>query len=454
MGEIYLAEDELLGRQVAVKLLAEHLSRDRAIRKRFKREALTAARLSGHPHIVTIFDVGECEGRPFIVMEYLSGGTLGQRARDDRIEPRQMIDWLREAGGALDDAHHEGIVHRDVKPANLLLDSRDSVHVADFGIARVVDETTGMTASGTVMGTAGYLAPEQARGEPATAASDRYALGVVAYELLTGGRPFERGSATAEAAAHIHEPVPPASERGVGIPAAADRILERALAKDPRERYPSSRDFVRELCRALGLDEQPTQVIASAAPRTDGSRTEVGAAAAPVRVGPPRRAGGRRRSLVPLIVGALVVLGGGGALLGAVLAGGGDGNGAPPKATTIIRTVKQPGKKSVETVTATVQTSTSPTGGGNLSIDQAIALTDQATYRMRGGAYGQALPLALKAFDRLKGTGNIYEAYSAYDAGRSYAELGNCAKALPLLKHAEKIEGHNSSIDAARAKCK
>ncbi|MEX2465005.1 MAG: serine/threonine-protein kinase, partial [Gaiellaceae bacterium] len=227
MGEILLAEDRELGRKVAVKLLDERFARDDALRRRFRREALAAARLSGHPHVVTIFDVGEWHDRPFIVMEYLPGGTLAERARAGSVPRDQALMWLEQAAAALDAAHVEGIVHRDVKPANLLLDSRDELQVADFGIARVVDDSTGsMTAAGTVLGTAGYLAPEQARGEEATPASDRYALGVVAYELLTGGRPFERGSATAEAVAHIHEEVPPASERAVGLPRQVDDVFQ------------------------------------------------------------------------------------------------------------------------------------------------------------------------------------------------------------------------------------
>jgi serine/threonine-protein kinase len=174
MGRIFLAEDQELGRRVAVKLLDDRFAGNEQLRQRFKREALTAARLSGHPHVVTIFDVGESQGHPFIVMEYLPGGTLSERTGGDAVDPRQALAWLEQAADAIDAAHELGIVHRDVKPANLLFDERDELAVADFGIARIADDpTSGMTATGTVLGTAGYLAPEQALGQgparPATA---------------------------------------------------------------------------------------------------------------------------------------------------------------------------------------------------------------------------------------------------------------------------------------------
>jgi len=197
-------------------------------------------------------------------MEYLAGGSLADKARSGAVPPAQALDWLAQAGKAIDAAHKRGVVHRDIKPANLLLNERGELEVADFGIARAVEDTSGMTLPGTVMGTAGYLAPEQARGEPAGPASDRYALGVVAYELLTGGRPFERGSDTAEAAAHIHEPVPPASERGVGLPQSVDPFFERALAKSPEARYGSASELVDALAKALQRDTAPTRALAAA----------------------------------------------------------------------------------------------------------------------------------------------------------------------------------------------
>src|SRR5580765_7362797 len=165
MGDIYRATDSLLGRDVVVKMLADHYAQDVAVRERFTREALSAARLSGEPNIVTIFDVGEHDGRPYIVMEYFGGGSLDDALRAGGAHPPQRVfTWLEQAGRALDAAHARGIVHRDVKPANLLLDREQNVHVADFGIASAAGMDS-LTMTGTVMRTAGYLSPEQAQGD-------------------------------------------------------------------------------------------------------------------------------------------------------------------------------------------------------------------------------------------------------------------------------------------------
>src|SRR5919201_1050757 len=297
MGEIFAATDEVLGRRVAVKVLAERYARDEAIRQRFKREALAAARLSGESGAVTIYDVGDWHDRPYIVMEYVRGGSLEDRLRNRGAHPPvQALDWLEQAAHTLDAAHRHGIVHRDIKPANLLLDERGDIHIADFGIASAAGLDS-LTLTGTVLGTAGYLSPEQAQGERASPASDIYSLAVVAFELLSGQRPFERESATAEAAAHVNAPVPSIAELCRGLPWDVDRVFQRALAKGPRARYGSAREFVADLGDALS--------------RTAAAPTAVLASAAPAR----RRRGGRVSYLLPLAlllaagtVGAVVAL--------------------------------------------------------------------------------------------------------------------------------------------------
>ena len=271
MGEVYRAEDADLARVVAVKLLSGRFADNDAIRGRFTREALAVARLSHAPSTVTIFDVGEHGGRPYIVMEYLPGGSLADRLEREGAQPvGRSLDWLAQAAAALDAAHAHGIVHRDVKPANLLLDGDERIKVADFGVASAADLGS-FTEAGTVVGTAGYLAPEQARGERATPASDLYALAVVAFELLTGRRPFERESSTAEAIAHVSAPIPPASASNPMLPPELDDVLARGLAKEPQHRFSSAAELVAALRGALDRAAGTTQVEAVPVARRPGA---------------------------------------------------------------------------------------------------------------------------------------------------------------------------------------
>ncbi len=437
MGRIYLAEDQELGRRVAVKVLDERFAGNEQLRQRFKREALTAARLSGHPHVVTIFDVGEWQGHPFIVMEYLPGGTLSERTRREAVDPQQALAWLEQAADALDAAHELGIVHRDVKPANLLFDERNELAVADFGIARIADDpTSGMTATGTVLGTAGYLAPEQALGQGATAASDRYALGIVGYELLTGSRPFERGSDTAEAGAHINEPVPPASQRRSDLPRAVDRVFEQALAKDPNARFPTGAAFVAALRHALEGREATTRLLPAAAPTVR-------------RAPPPQRRGSW---IIPLLIAGLVaaIVAG---VLAAVLTSGDDTPATTPETRGRVTVTAQ------ETVGSTVLTTTvvtTTTSSGGVTLDEAVQLTDEATRLLDQEQWQEALSTQRKALKTLEGTYTDafrYEAYAAYNMGKALAELGRCEQALSYLDRSEELQGHRKEIDEARARC-
>jgi serine/threonine protein kinase len=430
MGDIVLATDTVLDRPVVIKLLAERFAEDESIRRRFTREALAAARLSSAPNTVTIFDVGETEeGRPFIVMEYLPGGSLDDRLQRGAVEPEQALVWLGQAARALDAAHAHGIVHRDVKPANLLLDDDGAVHVADFGVARATDLDP-LTVAGTVVGTAGYLSPEQARGESADAASDRYALGVVAFELLTGERPFQRDTTAAEAAAHVHEPVPSIHERNPSLPPALDRCFRRALAKDPADRFRSNVELVRALRDALAAPE-----------RTRGRREPV---TAPTRV---RRQ--RHPWRAPAIVAVLASLAIVGALLASALAGGGDDS-TSNTPSVVTRTNER-------TVTETTEPPPPPPPQQQPPPPPSSAsgreLTDQATKLMRQGRFDAALPIAQQALEKLRGTGELYEAYANYNVGRSLIELGRCEEGLPYIAASERIQGSRSEFREARAKC-
>src|SRR6266540_3932962 len=353
MGEIYRATDSTLGRAVAVKLLGERHAQDEAVRGRFTREALAAARLSGDPSIVTIFDVGEHGGRPYIVMEYMSGGSLEQRLRTGRATPAEALRWLEQAAQALDHAHAEGVIHRDVKPGNLLLDREGNVHVADFGIASAAGLDS-LTMTGTVMGTAGYLAPEQALGQRATPASDRYALGVVAFELLTGGRPFESDSVTAEATAHAQAPVPSASARNPELPREIDAVFEQALAKDPSARFDSCAELVAALRDALSRAAGETRTLVAAAPTRPLPPAGPVPSPATTRPRPPRS-----RPLWPLLLVGLVVAAIAGVALAAALSGGDD----TPRERTVVQTITAEGTTVRETVTT--QTEQGTGAGGN-----------------------------------------------------------------------------------------
>ena len=231
MGEIYRATDELLGRAVAVKVLAERYAEDASVRERFTREALAAARLSGvrtSSRSSTSASRKAARSSSWSTSAAARSRTASAAAR---VQTGQALDWLEQAAVALDAAHAEGVVHRDVKPANLLLDGADNVHVADFGIASAAGMDS-LTKTGTVIGTAAYLSPEQAQGERATPGSDRYALAVVAWELLTGRRPFGGDTPAAEAAAHVHAEVPAIGTQRRDLPQELDGVFARALAKD------------------------------------------------------------------------------------------------------------------------------------------------------------------------------------------------------------------------------
>jgi eukaryotic-like serine/threonine-protein kinase len=445
MGEIYRATDEALGRVVAVKLLAARYAADEVSRNRFTREALAAARLSGAPHAVSIFDVGEHNERPFFVMEYLAGGSLQQRLRSGPVATGEALDWLEDAARALDAAHERGIVHRDVKPGNLLFDDRGAIKVADFGIARAVGEES-VTKPGTVLGTAGYLAPEQAMGERATPASDRYALAVVAYELLTGRRPFERGSPTAEALAHVHDPVPSACRERGGLPCELDPVFERALAKHPNHRYSSCAEFVADLRAAFDAAAGTTRALPVAQP-----------SAAAVRPAPPRP----RWPLVLLLLAALLAAGGAAVAWALARDGGGDRRAVRPRTVVHTVTTRARGVTVQQTVTQTIAspapqpTSASSTASASASSGVSGAGLNDAGYsKMRAGDYQGALPLLEQAVAKLQGTGSLAEAYASYNLAYTRYALGSCDGVLDLVDRSEAIQGHRGELQSLRAKAR
>jgi serine/threonine-protein kinase len=446
MGDIYRATDSVLGRDVAIKILADRYAQDEAVRERFTREALAAARLSGRPNIVTIFDVGEHNERPYIVMEHLGGGSLHERLRKEGAQsPQRVFTWLEQAGRALDAAHAEGVVHRDVKPANLMLDREDDVHVADFGIASAAGMDS-LTMTGTVLGTAGYLSPEQAQGDRATSASDRYALAVVAFELLTGSRPFESESPTAEAAAHVNAPVPSVSTMN-GLPRELDAVFERALAKDPARRFETSADFVAALRSAFEEAAGATRALPVAVPATAETVPLRDATEEEVAWIPPRPP---RSTAWPLLAALLVAGAVAGALLAFVLT---RGDGAGEASTTVVtefRTVTTQGEVTTVEKPVTITTSAAPPASG----ESGAALNDAGFARMQAGDYAGALPLLERAVQRLQGTGSLTEAYASYNLAFTRFQLGNCDGVLELLDRSESIQGQRTEIDSLRKEAK
>jgi beta-lactam-binding protein with PASTA domain/predicted Ser/Thr protein kinase len=318
MATVYLAEDQELGRRVAIKILNERHANDDQFVERFRREAKNAAGLS-HPNIVSIYDRGEAEGTYYIAMEHLQGRNLKELISARGPAPVHIaVDVTRQVLAALSNAHKNGIVHRDIKPHNVMVDDDRRVKVTDFGIARA--GASQMTEAGSIVGTAQYLSPEQARGAGVDQRSDLYSVGVVLYELLTGKVPFNGESPVEIAMKHLSDTPPPPSELNAEVPAELDMIVMRALAKDPARRYQSGEQMDADLervARGLGVsaetEEAATQIIAG----VNAMPTQV--SRAPTIAAPPAHPAEpvyydyeeepRRRPIWPWIVAALLVIG-------------------------------------------------------------------------------------------------------------------------------------------------
>jgi serine/threonine-protein kinase len=301
MAVVYLAHDEELDRRVAVKVLADNVSGDDNFRARFLQESKLASRLS-HPNVVQVYDAGETEGSPYIVMEYVPGGTLAQRGR---LAHAEAVALALQACAGLQHAHNAGLVHRDVKPANLLVRADHVLKIADFGIARA-DELTRLTQHGTVLGTAAYLSPEQAAGEEVTAATDIYSLAAVTYELLTGRAPYEFESLAELAAQQAGGVITPLRDLEPSVPEPVEAAVMHALAREPRFRPATASGFAHELAAASQPPTEPLPATAGVEPFHSQRYERVPGTGAWVWI-----AGATALAIVAVILGLLSFGGGG-----------------------------------------------------------------------------------------------------------------------------------------------
>ena len=473
MASVWCARDRALGRNVAIKLLAERFADDADANTRFLREARAAARLSGHPNVVMIYDVGEtdADGRAFIVMEFLAGGTVADAIRLDSVRRVHAVKWMQEAASALDFAHSRGVLHRDIKPANLLLDRARTLHVADFGIARLGAEDT-ITGNGQVLGTASYLAPERALGRPATAASDRYSLAVAAFELLAGERPFTAQHFAAQARQHIEAEPPAASELNRTLPASVDAILARGMAKDPEQRWPTAQEFAEALETALAeaatkmhhriaaagtatarphrttaaVPVRPPRVTQPPATRRTASRT---ASQAPVAARPPRRRHGRIVALAALVLGAVAAV----AIAGTIGSGGGQTaeRSASVQRQASVATHRRPpaAHKTAAPKPPATQTQTQ-----TVTVTPAAATTPPPTaetFEARGhqllqdGRPAAALPILRSALNAASPSSLTY-AYALYDYGHALLLAGDPQDAVKVLYQRLQIPNQTEEV--------
>lgn len=418
MASVWCAHDAVLGRHVAIKILAEQLSHDPRAVRRFKREARVAARLSGHSHIVTIFDVGEAEPaetsanpRPFIVMEYLAGGTVGDALRVGTVQREDALRWLQQAASALDYAHGRGVIHRDIKPGNFLLDASRTLHVADFGIARIGTEDT-ITSAGQLLGTAGYLSPEQALGRPATEASDRYALAVAAFELLVGQRPFNAEHFAAQARQQIEDQPPRASRLAATLPRSIDTVLARGMAKRPEQRWASAAELVDALEASLGRRmTSPPIAVGSTATR-------------------PRALALAALASVALVLGVLA----------------GAGRRSPAVRAHPAAHASRPAAARGHTQPLVAQSAaTSAQAAAVTPPPTADTLEAQGHQLMVAGSYGAAVPVLRRAVAAASPASLTY-AYALYDLGRSLRLGGDPRAAISILRQRLGIPNQTGTV--------
>jgi serine/threonine-protein kinase len=385
---VYEARHHRLGRRAAVKVLA---APDAVYRERFLRESQMAAAID-HPNVIPVYDAGEADGELFLAMRCVEGQDLrALLVEEGRLTFARTVRLVRQVAAALDAAHARGLVHRDVKPANILIDESDHVYLSDFGVAKDA-AVLGLTHTGGFLGTVEYAAPEQIAGADVDGRADLYALACVAYECLAGAAPFHRSSEVAVLHAHLHDPVPDIRNERPELPAAVNSVFRRGLAKAPEDRYDAGAAFARAL-------EAASHRRSSHVPR---------------------------RRLVFIAAVALIAAAAAAAIAWSLSSSSTHRSQPPPRTSTATPTV---------------------------SVADAHALTDAASAEIRVRQFVRALHNASKAVAALRGRGpaDPYEGYANYDLGYSLLELGRCPQALVALRRANALE-HARAVRSALAR--
>ncbi len=497
MASVWCAQDRVLSRKVAIKVLAPRFRADKRAVRCFEREARAAARLSSHRNIVTILDVGEtsapdaaapggarASGPPFIVMEHLAGGTVADARHHENVSLEWARRWIHEAAAALDYAHGQGVVHGDVKPGNMLLDGERVLHIADFGIARIAHEDT-ISGTGRLFGTAAYISPEQALGERATAASDRYALALVAFELLSGERPFAANGFAALARCHAEQEPPAVSSRRTTLTPTLDPVLRRGMAKHADERWPTAAALANAIDAALSQRRvmftptrapAPRQRTRAPAPRqrtlAPAPRQRTRAPAPGQRNGAPaprqqarrsRRTGGslstsgaarrgdRRRARAVAVLAAVIAVLAAGALAVSqtgsnthrhLVAASRPAHTSLPRTPATVHATRQPAARQPATRQPAARQPATRQPAARQSAQTTAAprpATSAASLEADGhslilaGQYGAAIPVLEQAL-HAAAPGSLLYQWALFDLGHSYRAMGDLQAAIPLLQ--------------------
>lgn len=453
MATVFLAEDDRLGRQVAVKRLHSDSPEDAA--ERFEREAKVGASLS-HPNLVTVFDTAADDEGVLIVMEYVPGENLAELMARERVPTEQAIGIVKAVAAALDHAHQAGVVHRDVKPANILVTPDGKVKVVDLGIATATERTR-ITTAGTVLGTPSYMAPEQLEGGEITKSVDIYALATVAFELLAGQK-ARQGRTPVEIAHQVASgPAPDVREVWSEAPDGTAEALCRAMSRDPGDRQSTAGQLARDLEQGFNAPKptaatrplESTQAIPAPVPfkRADEPRRPTRAAAATPT---PRR---RLPGWVPLL-GILLALA---VAVGAIasLTSGGDDKGTAPVVASKKKTPAKPKKKAAAAPTTSSSTpSTTPAASTGSDPATGARLHNQAFNLTNQGKYDEAIALEQKAIPMLEGSGRMEYWYALYNMGHALRLAGRPADAIPYLEKRLQNPDQRGTVQAELNKAK